>query len=283
MPELPEVETIVRALQQGGRDGPAVLGRRLQSADLLWERTLAQPSAGEFISQIPGQVVEGVSRRGKFIVVRLSQYFLLAHLRMSGDLRVEPFQDEQAQLLPLKTHDRLVLAFVDGQRLVFNDPRKFGRVWLVDDPQQVLSKLGPEPLDPGFSAEQFYINLHAHHRLLKPLLLDQAFIAGLGNIYTDEALHLAGLHPTRHADELDEIQAQKLLRSIRLVLEEGIRRNGASIDWVYRGGSFQNSFRVYQRTGEPCLVCGTPIERLVIGQRGTHFCPVCQPRSTKES
>jgi formamidopyrimidine-DNA glycosylase len=282
MPELPEVETIVRALQQGGREGPAVLGRRLQSANLLWERTLAQPSAGEFISRIPGQVVEGISRRGKFIVIRLSQDFLLAHLRMSGDLRVEPLQDEQAQPLPLLTHDRLVLTFLDGHRLVFNDPRKFGRVWLVADPQPVLGGLGPEPLDPAFNVEQFYTNLHAYHRLLKPLLLDQAFIAGLGNIYTDEALHLAGLHPTRHADELDEIQAQKLLRSIRLVLEEGIRRNGASIDWVYRGGSFQNSFRVYQRTGEPCPVCGTPIERLVIGQRGTHFCPVCQPRSIKE-
>ena len=122
-------------------------------------------------------------------------------------------------------------------------------------------------------------NLHTHQRLLKPLLLDQAFIAGLGNIYTDEALHLAGLHPTRHADELDEIQAQKLLQAIRQVLEEGIRRNGASFDWVYRGGSFQNSFRVYQRTGKPCPVCGTPVERLVIGQRGTHFCPACQPRA----
>ena len=282
MPELPDVETIVRALQQGGREGPAVLGRRLQSADILWERTLAQPSAVEFISRVPGQVVEGVSRRGKFVVIKLSQDFLLAHLRMSGDLRVEPLQDEKAQSLPLQTHDRLVLNFADGQRLVFNDPRKFGRVWLVADLQPVLGRLGPEPLDPGFNAQQFYAKLHTHRRLLKPLLLDQAFIAGLGNIYTDEALHVAGLHPTRHAHELDEIQAQKLLQAIRQVLEEGIRRNGASFDWVYRGGSFQNSFRVYQRTGKPCPVCGTPVERLVIGQRGTHFCPVCQPRTKTE-
>jgi formamidopyrimidine-DNA glycosylase len=282
MPELPEVETIVRSLQQGGREGLPVLGRRLQSANLLWERTLAQPSAGEFISRISGQLVEGVSRRGKFIVIKLSQDTLLVHLRMSGDLRVESRQDEQAQPLPLQTHDRMVFNFEDGQRLVFNDPRKFGRVWLVADPQPVLGRLGPEPLDSGFSAAQFYMNLHNHHRVLKPLLLDQAFIAGLGNIYTDEALHVAGLHPTRHADELDEIQAQKLLQAIREVLEEGIRRNGASFDWVYRGGSYQNSFRVYQRTGKPCPVCDTPVERLVVGQRSTHFCPVCQPRANKE-
>jgi formamidopyrimidine-DNA glycosylase len=278
MPELPEVETIVRALQQGGREGPPVLGRRLQAANLLWDRTLAQPSAAEFVSRIPGQVVEGVSRRGKFIVIKLSQDVLLVHLRMSGDLRVEPLQDKQAKPVSLQPHDRLVLTFADGLRLVFNDPRKFGRVWLVADPQPVLDGLGPEPLDPGFSTAQFHTKLQTHHRLLKPLLLDQAFLAGLGNIYTDEALHIAGLHPTRQADELDELQAQKLLQAIRQVLEEGIRRNGASIDWVYRGGSFQNSFHVYQRTGKPCPVCGTPIERLVVGQRGTHFCPVCQPR-----
>lgn len=277
MPELPEVETIVRALQQGGRDGPPLLGRRLLTADLLWDRTLAQPSAVEFISRVPGQVIEGVSRRGKYILIKLSQDVLLVHLRMSGDLRVEALHDEQGQPLPLQPHDRLVLTFADGLRLVFNDPRKFGRVWLVAEPQPVLDGLGPEPLDPGFSAAQFHTKLQTHHRLLKPLLLDQAFLAGLGNIYADEALHMAGLHPTRQADELDILQAQKLLQAIRQVLEEGIRRNGASIDWVYRGGNFQNSFHVYQRTGKPCLVCGTPIERLVVGQRGTHFCPVCQP------
>jgi len=277
MPELPEVETIVRALQQGGREGPPVLGRRLLAADLLWDRTLAQPSAAEFISRIPGQVVEGVSRRGKYIVIKLSQDVLLVHLGMSGDLRVKALQNEQAEPFPLQSHGRLVLTFADGLRLVFTDPRKFGRVWLVADPQPVLDGLGPEPLDPGFSAAQFHTKLQTHHRSLKPLLLDQTFLAGLGNIYTDEALHMAGLHPTRQADELDILQAQKLLQAIRQVLEEGIRRNGASIDWVYRGGSFQNSFHVYQRTGKPCLICGTPIERLVVGQRGTHFCPVCQP------
>jgi formamidopyrimidine-DNA glycosylase len=113
-------------------------------------------------------------------------------------------------------------------------------------------------------------------RQIKPLLLDQSFIAGMGNIYTDEALFLSRIHPLTRADQITSAQAEQLLENIRLVLKEGIIRNGASIDWVYRGGEFQNYFRVYQRTGQPCPVCGSPIERIVVGQRGTHFCPVCQ-------
>ena len=119
--------------------------------------------------------------------------------------------------------------------------------------------------------------LHQHRRQLKPLLLDQSFIAGLGNIYTDEALHLARLHPLQRSHWIDLEQAGRLWTAIRNVLQEGIQRNGASIDWVYRGGDFQNYFRVYQRTGQPCPVCATPVERTVIGQRSSHFCPQCQP------
>jgi formamidopyrimidine-DNA glycosylase len=113
-------------------------------------------------------------------------------------------------------------------------------------------------------------------RQIKPLLLDQSFLAGLGNIYADESLNLARIHPLQRADRLTKAEARRLLASIRSVLAEGIRRNGASIDWVYRGGDFQNHFRVYQRTGQPCPRCGTPVERIVVGQRGTHFCPHCQ-------
>ncbi|MCX6034993.1 MAG: DNA-formamidopyrimidine glycosylase, partial [Chloroflexi bacterium] len=135
---------------------------------------------------------------------------------------------------------------------------------------------GPEPLSEAFTADWLYSSLHIRRRQLKPLLLDQAFLAGLGNIYTDEALHLAKLHPLLLSDLVTKKQAKGLWQAIRKVLEEGIRRNGASIDWVYRGGDFQNHFRVYGRTGEPCPVCGTPIERTTVGQRGTHFCPKCQ-------
>jgi formamidopyrimidine-DNA glycosylase len=161
--------------------------------------------------------------------------------------------------------------------MVFNDTRKFGRVWLLEDPEEVLGLLGPEPLGESLTSSIFYGMLHCRRRQLKPLLLDQTFLAGLGNIYTDEALHHARLHPLALSDRLSIEQADRLLYSIRNVLQEGIRRQGASIDWVYRGGDFQNYFRVYQRTGEPCPECGTAILRLVIGQRGTHFCPDCQP------
>ena len=162
--------------------------------------------------------------------------------------------------------------------MVFNDTRKFGRVWLTDTPEEVLGKLGPEPFGDEFTAKWLHENLHGRHRQLKPLLLDQTFLAGLGNIYTDEALHMAKLHPLRASDSVNAKQAEGLWNAIREVLQEGIRTNGASIDWVYRGGEYQNHFRVYDRTGEPCPVCGTKIKKLVVGQRGTHICPKCQAR-----
>ncbi|OGO68888.1 MAG: DNA-formamidopyrimidine glycosylase, partial [Chloroflexi bacterium RBG_19FT_COMBO_56_12] len=260
MPELPEVETIARSLQ------PVLVGRRIQSACLLWERTLAEPGAEEFVRRISGQVIRSTGRRGKFLVLALSRDTLLIHLRMSGDLLVETSET------PPAAHHRLLLDLDNGQRLAFNDTRKFGRAWLVNDPQTVLGGLGPEPLDGSFTAADFFQRLHLTRRQLKPLLLDQGFLAGLGNIYTDEALHLARLHPLTAANLVDEAQAARLLQAIRDVLEEGIRRNGASIDWVYRGGDFQNYFRVYQRTGQPCPVCGAPVQRIIVGQRGTHYC-----------
>lgn len=269
MPELPEVETIVRALRDGGRGGLSILNKQVQSANLLWERTLAEPQRPLFDARLPGQIVQNISRRGKYIILQLNPDTMLIHLRMSGDLRVETGGD----LLP---HDRLALNFTDGSRLVFNDARKFGRVWLVKDPERITGDLGPEPFDPELSVALFHQRLGIHRRQIKPLLLDQKFLAGVGNIYSDEALHLARIHPMQNSAELSLIQADNLLESVRAVLSEGIRTHGASIDWVYRGGDFQNTFRVYGRTGLPCPVCGTPIARLVVGQRGTHFCPQCQ-------
>jgi formamidopyrimidine-DNA glycosylase len=195
---------------------------------------------------------------------------------MSGDLRMEDATDERGDTKAFEKHDRLALNFTNGSRLVFNDTRKFGRVWLTADAEDVTGGLGPEPLDETFTTEQFHQMLISRGRQLKPLLMDQTFIAGLGNIYADEALHLAKLHPLTQSNGITPEQTGRLLEAIRAVLSEGIRRNGASIDWVYRGGDFQNHFRAYGRTGEPCPVCGTPIERLVVGQRGTHICPNCQ-------
>lgn len=273
MPELPEVETIARSLQLGGRGQPSIRGRVIISAQLLWSRTLAEPGKAEFLKRLPGQRVEEVGRRGKFIVIRLERDWLLIHLRMSGDLRVEQMVD----MLSPQTHDRLTILFDEGFSLYFNDTRKFGRVWLLADPQSVLGGLGPEPLDEAFTASEFHTLLTRRKRQLKPLLLDQNFLAGLGNIYTDEALFLAGLHPLFPSNKLSIEQSTRLLASIREVLQEGILHNGASIDWVYRGGDFQNHFHTYQRTGEPCPVCGAPIQRNLVGQRSSHFCPVCQP------
>jgi formamidopyrimidine-DNA glycosylase len=268
MPELPEVETIARTLR------PELVGKTITNARLLWSRSLATPTPEEFQEQIKGQEIRSVGRRGKFFVIQLSRSYLFIHLRMSGDLYIK-----EDNTMPEK-HDRLIFSIAAGDggvsSLVFNDTRKFGRVWLVSDPDEVVNRLGPEPFSEDFTANVLYERLHSRHRQLKPLLLDQSFLAGLGNIYTDEALHRARLHPLTVSDSVNWEQAQRLWEAIREVLQEGIRRNGASIDWVYRGGEFQNYFRVYDRAGQPCPVCGTAIERLVVGQRSTHICPNCQ-------
>jgi formamidopyrimidine-DNA glycosylase len=271
MPELPEVETIARKLR------PHLLGKIITDANLRWSRTLALPSPRKFKEQIKGQEIKEVTRRAKFFILRLSDLSLLIHLRMSGDLFIK-----ESKIKPEK-HDRLILRLLsspsadeDSSNLVFNDTRKFGRVWLTANPEQVLGKLGPEPLSRDFTPHWLHTALHSKHRQLKPLLLDQTFLAGLGNIYTDESLHAAKLNPLAASDSVTTKQAEALHEAVRKVLKEGIRRNGASIDWVYRGGEFQNYFRVYDQAGKPCPVCGTKIQRILVGQRSTHFCPKCQ-------
>jgi formamidopyrimidine-DNA glycosylase len=265
MPELPEVETIARELDS------SLAGSRIQSVDLRWERSLAEPSPVVFTRRLNGQTFKQVSRRGKFLLMRLSADHLLIHLRMSGNLQVVVGSH------PPEKHDRLVLGLSGDRSLVFNDTRKFGRIWLTGNPEQVLGRLGPEPLADSFTIQDLQTKLRERHRQLKPLLLDQTFLAGLGNIYTDEALHIAKLHPCLLSDSLSEGQVEGLWHAIRDVLQEGIHLNGASIDWVFRGGDFQNHFRVYGRAGDACPVCGTTIERMLVSQRGTHFCPNCQP------
>lgn len=270
MPELPEVETIARRLQHGNHDLPSLVDHKITNADILWDRTLAEPSIKEFIQRIIGQQIQRVDRRGKFIQIHLSEDVMLVHLRMSGDLIVGEGKE------PLGSHPRLVLYLDDNLQLSFTDARKFGRVWLVADPHTVTGKLGPEPLDPDFKEQDFAKRLLSRKRQIKPLLLDQSFLAGVGNIYADECLHLAKLHPLTRSNHLSIGQVKILLQSIRQVLTAGIESNGASIDWVYRGGGYQNQFRVYGRNGEPCPVCAASIERMVVGQRGTYLCPTCQ-------
>ncbi len=264
MPELPEVETIVRSLSS------IIIGTEILSTKLLWEKSLAAPSPESFSSLIINQTIENITRRGKYIHLHLTSVHLFVHLRMSGDLLVYP-----KPYTPGK-HDRLLLELNNGKYLIFNDTRKFGRVWLTLHPEDVIGNLGPEPLDQNFSAQDLFKALQSKHRSIKPLLLDQSFIAGLGNIYTDEALHISGIHPLRISDTITYIEALNLFSAIRTVLLEGIEHNGASIDWVYRGGNFQNYFRVYGRENELCSTCGTKISKITVGQRGTHFCQKCQ-------
>ncbi len=277
MPELPEVETIRRRLIQGEAGFPSLLGACISHAQVYWEKTIAQPSASAFERTVAGQCISAIERRGKFLIFKLTQTHLLVHLRMSGDLLLQPNSEG------LPSHARWALIFDQGFQLVFQDARKFGRTWLLDNPMQVLGSLGPEPLDESFSEHDFFQHLKNHRRQIKPLLLDQHFLAGLGNIYTDESLHMAGIHPQSISSTLTFDQAQRLFYSIRAVLQKAIDHNGTSLDWVYRGGNFQNHFTVYQRAGEPCFRCGSPIIRMKLTQRGTYYCPECQPLSASMS
>ena len=271
MPELPEVETVVRQLREGNQErGASVIGQTIARVTLRWTRHVARPSPREFARRLSGQKITALTRRGKYLVFHLTQGFLLIHLKMSGDLEVV---GDQA---PFDKHAHTIFHFRAGSQLRFTDTRKFGRVYWVERAEDVLGHLGPEPLEPGFTARRLGEMLAERQRALKPLLLDQTFIAGLGNIYTDEALHRAQLHPLRRSDTLQPQEVRALWRGIRQALQSGIQHNGASIDWVYRGGHFQNHFRAYGRADEPCLTCGTPIRRTVVGQRGTYFCPRCQ-------
>lgn len=264
MPELPEVETIVRGLR-----GPCV-GQRIDRVTIKWKRHIARPGARQFSRRIRGQVILGIDRRGKYLVFRLSADALLIHLKMSGGLAVVP------RRAPPDKHAHTIFHFANGSELRFSDPRKFGCVYLVSDPAEVVGGLGPEPLEDSFTAKKLLDILHSRRRALKPLLLDQAAIAGVGNIYADESLHRARLHPLRRSETLSPEEARALWRSLRYTLNLALRNQGSSIDRVYRGGEHQHHFRAYGRTGKPCPACGAPIRRILIGQRSTHYCPDCQ-------
>ena len=270
MPELPEVHTVAMALRDGGRGNPPIVGHVIEDVDVLWEKTIASPNVTLFRELVAGAPIRDVRRRGKTILIDLISHTLLVHLRMSGDLLA--LRDEDA----MPSHARVIFTLSDGLQLVFNNPRKFGRMWLVADENEVVGELGMEPLGAAFTGEWLFAELQKRKRQIKPLLMDQHFIAGLGNIYTDESLFLAKLHPLTISNEIDAEQASGLQAAIQKTLQDAIRRQGSSIDWMYQGGDFQNYFNVYQQTGMPCPVCGTPIARMVVGQRGTHFCPSCQ-------
>ena len=274
MPELPEVETIARDLNAAG-----IAGRTVSCARVNWPRTIAEPSPAEFCRRMEKKRITAVGRRGKFLVFRLAGgQALLLHLRMSGRLHLVPAET------PSSLHEHVILGFEDGSELRFHDTRKFGRIHLLDDAGRILGRLGPEPLEQGFTADRFARMLATRSRLLKPLLLDQSFLAGLGNIYVDEALWEARLHPQRQSDDLSGAEAKALHAAIRRVLGRGIRNLGTSLGTgkanfysvSRRRGRNSDELKVFRRTGAPCPRCGSAIRRIIVGQRSTHICPRCQ-------
>ena len=272
MPELPEVETHARDLR------PQLVGQQIVEAHVLWPRTVAAPDLPLFLALVSGQRITTVGRRGKFLIFNMeSGDAMLIHLRMSGGLHVEQTYGDE----PTGPHVRAWFELSDGRRLVFTDMRKFGRIWLVPDPGPLLAGLGPEPMEASFTAEALAERIRGRRTAIKPLLLDQTVVAGVGNIYADESLFLAGIHPRRPASSLTDDEICRLWRAIRGVLNEAVEQRGTTVrDYHPPLGGYGNYMalrRVYQRTGQPCPNCGTPISRIVIAQRSAHFCPHCQP------
>jgi len=280
VPELPEVETVARDLR------PRIVGATITGARCSWARTLRTHSPEAFAEAVAGRGVEAVGRRAKQIVIDLSgDAALTIHLKMTGQLFVVPADT------PVDPYVRLVLELVDGREIRFRDIRKFGKIGLYGrDPATgelvtevggaaVFAALGPEPLDDAFTVREFRRLLRRRSGRLKPLLLDQSFIVGVGNIYADEALWASRLHPLRTAGTLRPADERHLFESVRTILAEAVERRGSSIDDYTApdgDGSMQEHLQVYQRTGEPCPRCARPIKRIVIGARSTHLCSWCQ-------
>jgi len=269
MPELPEVETIARQLRARG-----VEGREVLAVEVNWAPTVEPLSADAFSAQVCGTTIDQISRVGKWMLFALSSgQTIMIHLRMAGSFLMEPGQ-----------HDRIVLKLSAGLNLYYRDTRKFGRWKLVDNPQEILGKLGPDALTRGFTRNYFSTAMRWRHRKIKPLILDQAVVAGLGNIYADEALWEAMIHPERRSDSLTDVEQGNLFKAIQHVLTVGVENRGTSLgegktnyrDVDGETGKNRAVVKAYGRAGQPCVRCGTPLEKIVVAQRGTTYCPVCQ-------
>ena len=269
MPELPEVETIKNEL------APRITGLHFVGVDLLWEKAVHVPSPVEFCKHLAGQHIKECGRRGKYLLLRLSgESTLVVHLKMSGVLVLKPSHATYHK------HTTAVFRLDDTAHLHFVDQRKFGTLWLVKDENEVIGKLGPEPLDALFT-KAFLRRLSSQRRVpIKVLLCDQHAIAGIGNMYADEALFAARIHPQRSASALSDDEVARLHQSIVEVLEKGIKNKGASTDTYRRPGGetggAHTEFNVAHRKAQTCPRCGAPIQRIALRGRGTYFCPECQ-------
>lgn len=261
MPELPEVETVVRTL------APRLTGRRIVDARFSSRHVVRQNFAA-LRRRVQGQQVQSVRRHGKFIVLQLESGFLTVHLGMTGKLLIDSEAGPYAR----------AVFTLDRGLLVYDDIRHFGRIEWSKELLERAAALGPDALDIG--VEDFLKRLKQRHARVKPLLLNQRFVRGMGNIYTDEALFEARIHPKAIASSLSRERATRLHRAMLDILNTAVRLKGSSIsDYVDadgQKGSFQLQHQVYGRAGEPCSICGTAIRRIVVGQRGTHYCPKCQ-------
>jgi formamidopyrimidine-DNA glycosylase len=273
MPELPEVETIVADLR------PHLVGRTIERAELAFPTIVRHPEPEEFLDAIAGLRIESVTRRGKYIQIHLSgDVLLVVHLGMTGQLRLV---DEST---PVAKHTHAVFFLDDGHQLRYRDPRRFGRLLLGTENELIdarkMPRLGPEPIDPDFAAEELYRRLRKRNAPLKAVLLDQKAIAGVGNIYADESLHRARLRPDRIAASVGRTSAHRLHEAMRESLLVAIANRGSSVDtyrdaWGELGGQ-QERLLVYGRAGEPCFTCGRPLRSVRIAGRTTVFCTRCQ-------
>jgi formamidopyrimidine-DNA glycosylase len=308
MPELPEVEYTARQLRE------AIIGATIREILVFWERTIGHPDLPDFLAEVADRHILSVRRRGKFLILDLSgELILTVHRRMTGNLLLLPPGWEIDT--SLKTSDpptwnikgpfihrhstdgaetttdetssdllycRVCFNLADGRRLLFTDPRKFGRIelWPSEREHEALKSLGTEPLSEDFTLEILAKSLAGRKGPIKQVLLNQEVIAGLGNIYADEALYYAFIHPLRRANSLTATEVQLLHEGIVSVLTLGIEHGGTSFSeyrdlWGEAGDNY-NHVLVYHQQGKPCQRCGTPIERIVVAQRSTHFCPHCQ-------
>lgn len=270
MPELPEVETTRRGI------APHVVGQRVMQI-IVRDARLRWPVQPNLKQELPGQAIRSVERRAKYLLLRTDAGTVILHLGMSGNLRILPCTT------PPKKHDHVDIMLANGKCLRLHDPRRFGTVlWTHDDPLQhpLLANLGPEPLEEGFDGDYLFTRSRGRTASVKQFLMDSRVVAGVGNIYANEALFLAGIHPTRAAGKIARARYEKLAQAIKQVLQESIVQGGTTLrDFLTSDGHpgyFSLHLRVYGRAGEPCPICGKPLLQIRQGQRSTYYCRNCQ-------
>lgn len=273
MPELPEVETIRRTLQN------LVVGKTIDNVQVHWPKIVKKPvEVEQFKDALIGETITDINRRGKFLIINLNTYALVSHLRMEGKYGL--FNSDE----PYDKHTHVIFHFTDGTELRYRDVRKFGTMHLFlkgeENNDLPLSQLGPEPFSSAFTNQYLQGKLKKTERKIKPVLLDQTIVTGLGNIYVDEALFRAKIHPERKANTLNSDELTNLHQEIIATLSEAVEKGGSTIRSYVNSqgeiGMFQLQLLAYGRKGEECKRCGTPIEKIVTAGRGTHFCPKCQ-------